>query len=152
MVAPTIHITLDSPTAHYQSGERLSGRYTVEGLPAAAARAAELSVLWYTAGKGEEDMAVHYFERLVEEPSKPLDLRVPRRFAIVLPECPLSYDGHIVKICWCVRVRLFMPQGQETVAEAAFRLGNVPAAHEMERGARSEERGANGEADYEAST
>ena len=48
-------------------------------------RAAELSVLWYTAGKGEEDMAVHHFERLVDEPAKPLDLRVPHRFATVLP-------------------------------------------------------------------
>jgi hypothetical protein len=146
MVAPTIHITLDSPTAHYQSGERLSGRYTVEGLQAAAARAAELSVLWYTAGKGEEDMAVHYFERLVEEPAKPLDLRVPHRFAIVLPESPLSYDGHIVKICWCVRVRLFMPQGQETVAEAAFRLGHVPAANDGLHDRSIEEQTTNGEA------
>jgi hypothetical protein len=27
-----------------------------------------------------------------------------------------------------VRVRLFLPQGHESVAETAFRLGNVPAA------------------------
>jgi hypothetical protein len=91
------------------------------------ARAAELSVLWYTAGKGEEDMAVHHFERVVDESAHPLDLRLPRRFATVLPASPLSYDGQIVKVCWCVRLRVFMPQGQESIAEAAFRLGNVPA-------------------------
>ena len=91
-------------------------------------RAAELSVLWYTAGQGEEDMAVHHFERLVDEPGRPLDLRVPHRFATVLPPSPLSYDGRIVKVCWCVRLRLFLPQGQESVAEVPFRLGNVPAA------------------------
>ncbi len=91
-------------------------------------------------------MAVHYFERLVEEPAKPLDLRVPHRFAIVLPESPLSYDGHIVKICWCVRVRLFMPQGQETVAEAAFRLGHVPAANDGLHDRSIEEQTTNGEA------
>jgi hypothetical protein len=128
MAEATIRVTLDSETAHYQPGERLSGRFTVEGLHAATARAAELSVLWYTSGKGEEDMAVHHFERLVEESPKPLDLQVPHRFTTVLPESPLSYDGHIVKICWCVRIRLFMPQGQEAVAEAAFRLGDVPTA------------------------
>jgi hypothetical protein len=126
MAEPTIRITLDSPDAHYSPGDRLSGRIAVEGTP--GPRAAELSVLWYTSGKGEEDMAVHHFERLVDEPSRPLDLRVPHRFSTVLPASPLSYDGHIVKICWCVRVRLFLPQGHESVAETAFRLGNVPAA------------------------
>ena len=36
---------------------------------------AELSVLWYTAGQGEEDFAVHHFQRFVDEPGRPLDLR-----------------------------------------------------------------------------
>jgi len=92
-------------------------------------RAAELSILWYTAGKGDEDFAIHFFERHVDELAKPLDLRVPRRFSTVLPPSPLSYDGEIVKVCWCVRVRLFLPQVQETVAEIPFRLGNVDIAN-----------------------
>jgi hypothetical protein len=146
MPEPTIRITLDSESGHYQPGEKLSGRFTVEGTQFASSRAAELSVLWYTSGKGEEDMAVHHFERLVEEPSKPLDLRVPHRFTTVLPESPLSYDGHIVKICWCVRLRLFLPQGQDTVAEAAFRLGNVPTAGGHELDANVDEPSTNGEA------
>jgi hypothetical protein len=128
----TIRLTFDAPTAHYQPGDRLTGRYMIEGTPSWAARAAELSVLWYTAGKGEEDMAVHHFERLVDEPARPLDLRVPHRFATVLPVSPLSYDGQIVKVCWCVRLRLFLPHGQESVAEAAFRLGSVPPAEDRE--------------------
>jgi hypothetical protein len=102
----------------------------VDGMHPWAVRSAELSVLWYTAGQGEEDMAVHHFERLVDEAARPLDLRVPRRFATVLPASPLSYDGQIVKICWCVRLRLFLPQGQETVAEVAFQLGSVPEVGE----------------------
>ena len=85
-------------------------------------------MLWYTAGKGEEDIAVHHFERQVDESSRPLDLRVPHRFATVLPASPLSYDGIIVKVCWCVRLRVFLSQGQEIVTETPFRLGNVPAA------------------------
>src|SRR5262245_33271994 len=128
MSTPTIRITFDAPGAHYQPGERLTGRYIVEGPPIRPARAVELSVLWYTAGKGEEDIAVHHFERHVDDSSRPLDLRIPRRFATVLPTSPLSYDGIIVKVCWCVRVRVFMPQGQETMAEAPFRFGDVPAA------------------------
>lgn len=126
MSLPVAKLILDAPNAQYQPGERLTGRFLVNSAQWQV-RAAELSVLWYTAGKGEEDMAVHHFERLVDEPARPLDLRVPRRFATVLPVSPLSYDGIIVKICWCVRLRLFLPQGQESVVETPFRLGNVPA-------------------------
>jgi hypothetical protein len=125
MTRDAIRLTLDSPAPRSQPGERLSGRYLVDGAHAFGVRSAELSVLWYTSGKGEEDMAVHYFERLVDETARPLDLRVPRRFATVLPASPLSYDGHIVKVCWCVRLRLFLSQGQETVAEVPFQLGNT---------------------------
>ena len=128
MTPPMIRLTLDAPTAHYRPGDSLTGRYMVDGSQPWTARAAELSVLWYTAGKGEEDMAVHHFERLVDDPARPLDLRVPRRFATVLPASPLSYDGQIVKVCWCVRLRLFLPHGQESVAETPFRLGSVPPA------------------------
>lgn len=130
-VVPNIRIALDSPTGHYQPGERLSGRFTIEGTQMRPVRAAELSVLWYSAGKGEEDLAVHHFERHVDDVAKPLDLRVPHRFSTVLPPSPLSYDGKIVKICWCVRVRLFMPHAQETVAELPFRLGSVAPAIEL---------------------
>jgi hypothetical protein len=128
MNAGGIRLTLDSPSSHYQPGERLSGRYMVDGSQPWAMRALELSVLWYSSGKGEEDIAVHHFERHVSETARPLDLRVPRRFSIVLPASPLSYDGQIVKVCWCVRLRIFLPQGQESFAEVPFRLGSVPAA------------------------
>ncbi len=128
MSTPVVTLTLDLPDRLYQPGERLGGRFMVDGTKPWAMRAAELSVLWYTAGQGEEDMAVHFFERLVDEPGRPLDLRVPRRFATVLPASPLSYEGRIVKICWCVRLRLSLPAGQQSLTEVAFRLGNVPPA------------------------
>lgn len=132
MNAGAIRLTMDSASNHYQPGERLSGRYMVDGSPPWAMRAAELSVLWYTSGKGDEDMAVHHFERHVSETDRPLDLRVPRRFSMVLPASPLSYDGQILKLCWCVRLRLFLPQGQEMLAEVPFRLGNVPGVNQSE--------------------
>ena len=95
----------------------------VEGAVPWPVRSAELSVLWYTAGKGEEDFAVHHFERFVDEPARPLDLRLPRRFATFLPPSPLSYDGRIVKVCWCVRLRMFPQQGPETLAGGGVSLG-----------------------------
>ena len=132
MNAGAIRLTLDSASSHYQSGERLSGRYMVDATQSWSMRAVELSVLWYTSGKGDEDMAVHHFERHVSEAGRPLDLRVPRLFSTVLPASPLSYDGEIVKVCWCVRLRLFLTQGQEALAEVPFRLGNVPEVNQGE--------------------
>ena len=137
-MTPAMRLTLDSPTAHYQPGEQLRGRFMVDSAHAWSVRAAELSVLWYTAGAGDEDLAVHHFERLVDDPARPLDLRVPHRFATVLPPSPLSYDGQLVKVCWCVRLRLFLTAGQETVAEVPFRLGSLPEVRSDERGTRSE--------------
>lgn len=128
MTMPEVHITLDAPSGEYRPGQQLAGRFFVGGPQPSAVRAAELSVLWYTAGKGEEDMAVHHFERLVEEPGRPLDLRVPRLFSTMLPQSPLSYDGQIVNVCWCVRLRLLLPLGQISLAEAPFRLGDVMPA------------------------
>ena len=97
--APTISVKLDSADGGYQPGQRLSGHFLAEGAVPWPVRSAELSILWYTAGQGEEDFVIHYFERYVDEPGRPLDLRLPRRFATVLPLSPLSYDGRIVKVC-----------------------------------------------------
>jgi hypothetical protein len=83
-------------------------------------------------------MFVHHFERRVDESARPLDLRVPQRFATDLPASPFSYDGAIVKVCWCARLRIFLPQGQESVVEVPFRLGNIPAPRIDEQGVSSE--------------
>lgn len=125
---PLISLKLDAVTGAYQPGQRLAGHFVAENAAPWPVASAELSLLWYTAGQGEEDFAVHYFERYVDEPGRPLDLRLPHRFAASLPPSPLSYEGRIVKVCWCVRLRVFPQQGPEVVQEVAFRLGDVPAA------------------------
>ena len=113
----------------------------VDGTQPWAVRAAELSVLWYTAGKGEEDMAVHHFERLVDEPARPLDLRVPHRFATVLPASPLSYDG-ADRESVLVRAAAAVPAaGPGIGGRSAVSLGQRAASE-----ARSEERAARHEA------
>ena len=126
MSTPAVTIKLDSGTHEYLPGRRLSGHFLLEAGQPWSVRSAELSVLWYTAGEGEEDFAVHHFERFVDEPSRRLDLRLPHRFATTLPPSPLSYDGRIVKVCWCVRLRIYPQDGPELLQEAAFRLGDVP--------------------------
>lgn len=126
--APSMTLKLDNTAGEYRPGQRLSGHFIAEGAKPWPVRSAELSILWYTAGTGDEDFAIHFFERYVDEPGRPLDLRLPRRFASTLPPSPLSYEGRIVKVCWCARLRVFPQQGPEVVCETAFRLGDVPAA------------------------
>jgi hypothetical protein len=129
MNATSIRIQLDSDTRVYQPEEQLTGRFFLDEVWQPLVRAAELSALWYTAGKGEEDFAVHHFQRLTGDMSTSLDLRTPRKFDVALPRSPLSYDGAIVKVCWCVRLRLFLERGQEVVREEPFRLGSVRESH-----------------------
>ena len=90
-------------------------------------RAVELSVVWHTEGKGDEDMSVHFFERIESDDDLPIDFRQPRKFSVVLPNSPLSYNGLIVRICWCVRARVFFWQGRELSLDVPFQLGSVLA-------------------------
>ena len=60
---PTVVIRLDGDSRVYRPGETLSGEYWSESLEAGQVKAIEVSVLWHTEGKGDEDMAVHEFWR-----------------------------------------------------------------------------------------
>jgi hypothetical protein len=124
----SVRILLDGNRRAYQPGDLLTGEYQVESLRWIQPAAVEVSVLWHTEGQGEEDLAVHHFERIdtIEQPN--IDFRRPRRFSTRLPPSPLTYQGVIVKISWCVRVRVFLPRGKELMGEISFQLGTLPAA------------------------
>jgi hypothetical protein len=123
----TVVIRCDSNGRAYGPGETLSGEYWIETAEPGAVKAIEVSVLWHTEGKGDEDFAVHDFRRIAVEERVGMDPRCPGLFSTVLPNSPLSYDGQIVKIRWCVRVRAFLSWGREVVGQYPFRLGCVPA-------------------------
>jgi hypothetical protein len=123
-------VALDREPAAYQPEEAIAGGFRLPPDVAREAEAVELSVLWYTEGKGDEDLGTHFFER-IEEERELAALDGPRRFSARLPDGPLSYDGVIVKVCWCVRVRVFCRGGEEHVGEAPFRLGEVAPAREV---------------------
>ena len=127
MTTPRISIRLErDDKPYYRPGETIMGEYRVVDVSAGDVRAVEVSVLWYTEGKGDEDLAVHDFDRTATDEGDWIELRHPKRFETVLPRSPMSYNGEIVKIRWCVRVRVFLTRGKEIVGEAPFVLGNVP--------------------------
>jgi hypothetical protein len=123
---PAVIIRLEGNGRNYRPGESLSGEYVFEELPADQIKAVEVSVLWYTEGKGDEDMAMHKFWRTDLESGEPIALQLPARFETVLPNSPLSYDGQIVKLRWCVRVRAFLHRSKEVFGQKEFRLGDIP--------------------------
>ncbi len=124
MNEPAVIIRLEGNGRAYQPGKELAGRWWAQGLRADEVKAVELSVLWYTEGKGDQDLAVHHFQRFDTE-QQPLDPRRPQAFRCRLPASPLSYDGQLVKIRWCVRVRVFVARGKDLFAEQRFRLGRI---------------------------
>lgn len=125
---PLLSICLADSRRHYGVGDELVCEYQIDAVDAADIQAVEASVLWITEGKGEEDMGVHFFERRLPGDAEDGDLRPMRRFRTRLPNSPLSYWGAILTIRWCVRLRLFLRRGRETVLEYPFTLGSVPAA------------------------
>jgi hypothetical protein len=128
MSEPAILIRLDGNGRVYEPGESLSGEFRIAAVEPAELKSIEVSVLWYSEGKGDEDLAVHEFWRKDAESGDWGDPRRPERFSTTLPPSPLSYEGQIIKIRWCVRVRAFLDRGRELVSQKVFRLGNVPPA------------------------
>jgi hypothetical protein len=122
---PTVVIRLDGDGLVYRSGEDFSGQYWITFLGEVDVKAIEASVLWHTEGKGDEDMAVHEFWRRDSDEIHPIDPAQPERFSTTLPNSPLSYEGRIIKLRWCVRVRAFLQRGKEVVGEKVFQLGDV---------------------------
>ena len=125
---PLISISAGDPHRVYRPGDVLECEYQVDAVDRDQLQAVEASVLWYTEGKGDEDMAVHYFERRVADDQDERDLRQLHRFSTPLPNSPLGYSGLIVKIRWCVRVRVFLRGGKDAFFEQSFQLGHVPGA------------------------
>ena len=131
---PAVIIRLTGNGRIYRPGETLTGEYNLEELFADELKALEVSVLWFTEGKGDEDMVVHQFWRTDLESGDAVRPQLPARFESALPNSPLSYDGQIVKIRWCVRVRAFLHRGgKEVFAQKEFRLGNVPPTSSLAR-------------------
>jgi hypothetical protein len=123
---PSVNIRFDSNGRIYRPGETLAGEYVFHDLPESPAKTLEVSVVWFTEGKGEEDLDVHEFWRTNLEEDTTIDLLRPQRFSTTLPNSPLTYNGRIVKIRWCVRVRAFFQGGKEVFGQKFFRLGDVP--------------------------
>lgn len=130
-MAPRIDIWFAEGKEDYEPGDILECRYRIADAGDVQFTAVEASVLWYTEGKGEEDLLVHRFERKAASSVRD-ELLQEQVIRATLPNSPLSYEGVIIKLVWCVRVRAFSPKGRTLVVDRVFRLGKIPPAKRLE--------------------
>lgn len=122
-----IFIRLDGRGNHvYYPGDTLAGSYYLNEIRRDSIDSLEVSVLWRTEGKGNEDVGVHAFWRLSCQNGDWIDPLQPGRFSVVLPQSPLTYNGNLIKIRWCVRLRVFLSNGAQLLEEKPFYLGELP--------------------------
>ena len=124
---PEIKIFFDEDVNSFCPGDFLICEYQVGLESHHDVQAIETSVIWLTEGKGECDIGVHFFERRQKQSVASETFRLKQPLSTVLPASPLSYEGQIVKVRWCVRVRIFLADGEQFTEDEYFRLGAVEA-------------------------
>ncbi|MBE6427506.1 MAG: hypothetical protein E7028_02795 [Planctomycetaceae bacterium] len=155
----SIIIQFDRQPHEFQPLETITGTFRLVDVDLEEVSQIEFSTLWFTEGKGDEDLGIVFFteldrmngllrkmpERAVNEEDAAGRMTVQAqpegnyvlpnqeeadgrsfRFSVKLPASPLSYLGKILKIHWCVRVRLFRKNGREVKSERMFQVGKVP--------------------------
>lgn len=123
-LTPQINIFLDSKDYIYHPGDCLTGSYRILDVETDQINTVELSVLWHTEGKGDEDMRVIDFHSLSRRREDWINPHIPGKIETTLPLTPLSYEGQIIKIRWLVRVRMTLVSGEEIIAERGFFIEN----------------------------
>ena len=109
----------------YMPGDSLEFEYRVANVDRGSIVAVECSVCWITEGQGTEDLGVHFFQRLAGDSLAAIDWSIAQKISCPLPVSPLSYEGQLLKISWCVRARFFLNDGTELMAQQPFYLGTV---------------------------
>lgn len=137
-------VSLCNEDGVYEGGRDLRATWRVSRVTLDRLTAIELSVLWYTEGKGDTDLHVHHFQRLEADRIRRSGLADAQSLTCLLPATPLSYHGRLIRLRWCVRLRLFLTDGREIVTDQPFYLvapqsgqkGQLAIAGEDRRGSK----------------
>ena len=122
---PALGLKLLSLQAGIEPRELLEFEYCVKRVSPEAVERLEISVMWRTEGKGTEDFGVHFFDCVAGEKMHEALDRPQNHVCTTLPAAPLSYEGRLINIRWCVRLRLFLVDSRKITAEQPFYLGNL---------------------------
>ena len=103
-----LSIELNDGKGAFAPGERLEGR--IEWSGDADPKALELSLLWYTSGKGTRDVGIVHTYKIDSPGSSGSD-----RFSFTLPRGPYSFSGKLISLVWALE--LTCTPGKDTVAK-----------------------------------
>ena len=104
----------------------LQARWSIRRVACERLTGVEASILWQTIGKGDEDLGVIFFQRYEPAELRHGSLCEGHQIEAKLPLAPLTYHGHLLRILWCVRVRLTLTDRRDVVAECPFDLVSAP--------------------------
>jgi hypothetical protein len=119
---PAVNVALCREDGIYRAGGRLRATWQISRVPLEQIQGVEVSVMWHTEGKGDEDLHVHHFHRINEGQIRRTGLADQQSIQCQLPVTPLSYHGRLIRLQWCIRLRIFMTSGKEIVTEQPFYL------------------------------
>jgi len=128
---PNVIVELNRKSARYAPGETIAGSYRLQSLPKEDVQSVEMSVMWYTIGKGDEDLHIQHFDELTFHQLRLMNLLEPRPFSVTLPKSPASYDGVIVTIRWCIRLRYRLHGDKEILHDESFTVGEAQPGQEV---------------------
>ena len=118
---PLISVKLNHASHEYQPGDLLECEYQIDAVDRDALKSVEVATMWYTSGKGDEEEAIHYYERQTSRTTNgEVDLRELSHFSTELPLSPLSYAGTNLNITWCVRVRIVVQSRDQSPKEFKY--------------------------------
>lgn len=122
-----MNIAMCREDCRYVAGSSMRAHWRIGRVPVEQLQGVEVSVLWHTEGKGDEDLSVIHFERHERSDLIRLGLADSRPLQCILPAAPLSYRGHLMRIEWAVRVRVFLTDGRDIATEHPFLVVARPA-------------------------
>ena len=105
-------------------GDRISGQVVVETDELIECRAVRIAGGWHTEGKGDRDEEVIYATTLHKGK---LNATHQFPFETMLPEQPISYSGHHIKVIWTATATVDLAWQKDPRAEEMFFVLPIPA-------------------------
>jgi hypothetical protein len=115
-----LKVELDAVSRDFPTGGLIRGSVHLEAPAPVHARKLECRALWFTEGKGTEDVGGPTAVVLASD--QVLDPGVRLIFELRLPLGPWSHGGRLVKIRWLVQLVLTPARGSAIDVEVPFRL------------------------------
>jgi len=112
----TITITVDRQS--YAPGGNVTGLVRIETPDALKINKVDVMLEWKTSGKGDKDSAQIDVQEIVK--GGQIDGLVEVPYSLMLPAAPCSYHGRLIKIEWCVKVRIDRPWAFDIYGEWPF--------------------------------